>query len=167
MRSYRLSIAGPRRDLSGYILLEAIVSMAILSAGMIAVHGGMQQTLSMRGQARDYTQARFLIENLIAELDLQPQHVAGSKSGRFAGEFARFSYQWEISRTNLPTPPTPANTKPEDIKKLTYAYIAHVRVTLNWKRNSIQFSESAETLLTPNRLFVPPEKLERPAGLVF
>ncbi len=167
MTPYSIEPRAPRRHTRGYILVEALVAMTLLSAGMIAIHGGVRQTLFIRGQARDYTQARFLLENVIAELDLQPEHVMGSKSGSFGGEYSRFGWKWTISRIDLPTPPIPPDVPPEDIKKLNKSYLAKVRATVTWTRSGHRFEETAETLLAPERLFIPQEERERPPAWVY
>ena len=104
MRRPAPASAGVPSRRRGYILVETIVAMALLSAGMVAIQGGLRQAVLVRGQARDYTQARFLMDGLIADLSLQPEHVQGSKSGRFSGEYDRFSYTWTISRVDVPVP---------------------------------------------------------------
>jgi len=147
-----------RRTARGYILIETVVAMAVLSVSMVAIQRGARQTLYIRGQARDYTQARFLLENLIAEADLQPKHVEGMQSGRFGGDFDRFSWTVAISRVDLPMPPIPPDVPEEEIKELTCEYLTCVRATVAWMRAGREFEETAETLLAPERLFVPKEE---------
>lgn len=149
---------------SGYILFETMIALAVLSVGIFAIHRGMQQALFMRGQARDYTQVRFLIENLVAQLNLQRRHAEGEDSGQFPGEFNRFRYRWKISRVKLPLPPAAANVNPEEAMMLPYPYVALVQVWVSWERNGVAFQEQAQTILTPDRLFVPPAELGQPLG---
>lgn len=148
----------------GYILVEAIMSMALLSMGLIAIHGAIRQTIIVRGQARDYTQARFLLEQTLAYLELQPQHTEGAQSGQFEGDFSRFSWAWKISKIDIPLPPFPPDTPWEVIEnfKLNADYVAKVVVTVSWTRTGRRYEESFETLWPPEKLWLPPPLEELP-----
>ena len=87
----------------GYILFEAVFSMAILSIAGLTFQSALQQAILTRGQAMDYTTAKFLLEQINAEIELQPQHVEGEKSGTFPEPYNRFSYQYKISKISIPT----------------------------------------------------------------
>ena len=62
-----------RRPNNGYILLESLVAMGILSVGVVVIQNALQQGLITRGQSQDYTQARFALERIVA--DRGPQNV--------------------------------------------------------------------------------------------
>ena len=143
----------------GYILIEAVMSMVLLSLGLVAIQGAIRQTIVVRGQARDYTQARFLLEETLARLETQPQHVEGSQSGNFEGDFSRFAWEWKISKIDVPLPPFPPDITPEEIAvfKLNVSYVAKVEVTLSWTRSGRSYKETFETLWPPEKLWVPPE----------
>ncbi len=141
----------------GYILIETVMAMAVLSVGIVAVQSGVRQTLIVRGQARDYTQARFLLEQLIAEIDLQPMHVESSKSGRFEGEHSRFKWRWEISKLDIPEPEPPPAAPMDELPELPVKYIVKVTATVSWERGGREFEETVQTLLGPERLFLPEE----------
>ncbi|UCC16519.1 MAG: hypothetical protein JSU58_09150, partial [Dehalococcoidales bacterium] len=65
----------------------------MLSIGLVAVNRAFGEALLVRAQARDYTQARFLLEERMGELELQPVLAEGTASGNFGKEFPRF--RWE------------------------------------------------------------------------
>ena len=144
----------------GYILFETMVAMVLLSVGLIAINRAMRETIVVRGQARDYTEARFLIEETISMLELQPQLVEASKSGRFEGEHARFTYKWQVSKVDVPEPELPADAPPEETEKFKLAarYLAKIEATVSWERFGRKYEQTAQTLWTPEKLFIPEEK---------
>ncbi len=158
----------PPRNRGGYILIEAAVAMVLLSIGALTVHRTIQEAVRTRGQAQDYTRARFLLEQVMADLESQPELVEHSDRGRFEGEHARFSWDYRVRRVNLPKPGRPLRPPPEGekIKKFTYPegqeYLAHLRATVSWTRSGRPFSESYETLLAPEALWQRPRRGPRP-----
>lgn len=146
---------------AGYILVDATVAMIVLSAGIVAIQSGMRQTLHLRGLARDYTEARFLLESLVAELGLQAKHAEHSKSGRFPGEHSRFRWHYTVSRSEVPKPRIPPDMPPDQVRVLNSAFLTRITVTISWTRGDEEYEETAETLLSPNRLFLPEEEMLR------
>ncbi|HOZ46874.1 MAG TPA: hypothetical protein PLO37_00500 [Candidatus Hydrogenedentes bacterium] len=144
----------------GYILIESALAMALLSICMLAIQGAIRQTLFVRGQARDYTQVKFLLESIIGEIELQPEYIAMSKTVALPGEFSRFTASWDITRIDLPTPPLPRDVEEDEIKRLSVPYLAKVKATVKWQRSGQHFEESAETILAPERIYVTKEELE-------
>jgi DNA-directed RNA polymerase beta subunit len=144
-----------KRTSAGYILVEAVIAMTILSIGVMTIQRGIRQTLIVRGQARDYTQARFLLENIIAEVELQPEHAIENKSGQFGGDQSRFRWSWEITKIDLPAPPLPPNMDPKQAKELNVKYLAKIKATVRWTRNNKEYEETMETLFAPEKLWLP------------
>jgi hypothetical protein len=145
----------------GWVLLEAIVALTVLSVGVWAVNRALQDALLTRAMAQDYTQARFFLEQVISELELQPVLAEGaSKSGTFGDDYPRFSYTWMVSKVDVPAPQIPPQllaimqTEPE----LPVPYLGKLRVTVNWTRAGRSFSRSLETLIAPNRLYTQEER---------
>ena len=137
-----------------------MIAMMVLSVGMIGINRAMQQTIIVRGQARDITQARFLLEETIAMLELQPQLVEATGAGQFEGKNSRFSYKWQVSKVDVPEPPIPPDLPPEEVEKfkLSAPYLAKIEATISWERSWRQYEQTAQTLLTPEKLFVPKEE---------
>jgi len=150
-----------RLDLSaGYILFETMVAMMLLSMGMIGLNRAMQETIVVRGLARDNTQARFILEETIAMLELQPQLVEATGSGQGEGENSRFSYKWTVSKVDVPEPPIPPGLPPEEVEKfkLSAPYLAKIEATVSWERSGRNFEQTAQTLWTPEKLFIPKDQ---------
>lgn len=147
----------------GYILVEAVMAMMVLSVSMVTLQAGLRQGIFVRGQARDYTEARFLLDNIIAKLNLQPQLVESSSSGNYMGE--KYHWEWQVSKIDLPVPPMPASA-PVDMepKPLPVTYIAKVRIKITWSRWGRDFEEQAETLWAPERLWQPPPVQTAPSA---
>lgn len=154
-----------RRAGGGYILLEATVALLLLSIGAYAAHGVIRQAIETRGQAQDYTTVRFLLEQLIAQAELQRELVDTQREGTFTGEYDRFSWTYTVRRVNLPPPPAPEDPwggyraeRPFQYSPLT-SYIVHVSATVTWRRAGREYSETMETLLTPYRRWLSPGEL--------
>lgn len=151
------------RRTAGYIMIETVVAVAVLSLGAVAVNGAIRQAIQTRGQAQDFTRARFLLDSITNELLLQPLLTEGSDSGRFDDPDSRFAWAWTVQRVNPPVPTKPFKPLPPDAKPsppVQYpresSYLAHVHVTVRWERAGMPFSESYETLLAADRLWQPP-----------
>ena len=144
----------------GYILFETLVAMTLLSIGLIAINRAMRETILVRGVSRDHTQARFLLEGLIGNLELQPELNEASGSGRFEGELSRFSYKWAVSKVEVPEPPLPSDMPAEEAEKfkLSAFYLAKIEATVSWQRSGRSYEQTAQTLWTPEKLFVPEEQ---------
>ncbi len=151
------------RRAAGYIMIETVVAVMVLSLGAFAVNGAIQQAIRTRGQAQDFTHARFLLDGLMNEIQMQPVLREESQTGRFSGPDARYSWEWSVRRVNPPVPQAPFKPLPPGAKPLPpfqyspeLSYLAHVRVVIRWERAQMPFEESYETLLAPERLWQPP-----------
>jgi Tfp pilus assembly protein PilV len=101
-----------RHSRCGYILLEAVAAMAVLSIGLLAVNQGMREALRTRGQARDYTQARFVLEDVMGRLLFEPLLAEGTKSGTAGeGELSRFRWSYTVSRVEIPAASMPGRPR--------------------------------------------------------
>ena len=154
----------PRRVSSGgYILVEAVIALGLLSIAVGLIHSSIRDTLVVRGMVRDYTQARFLIEQLVAEVQLQPIFVEEEREGRFDGEFSRFRWKWKMMKIDIPPPPPPpprpdGTPRPPREKEfeLPIPKLAKLTVTVSWTQAGRAFEETVETMYSPNRLWTPP-----------
>jgi general secretion pathway protein I len=89
------------RSRRGFTLLEVLVAMAILGLGMIAVFGGMSQSLNVTARLRDKTLANWVALNQITELQVTGEYPdAGNRSDQV--EMARSEWAWEMKITNIP-----------------------------------------------------------------
>lgn len=150
-----------RRGQDGYIMLEAAVALVLLTAGVYAVHGTIQQAIEARGQARDYTQVRFLLEEVLADVEMQPKLVEHEERGRFDPPHERFSWSYAVRRIDLPLPEIPEELTEGGIE-FPVEYLAHVTATVTWTRGGREYSESFETLFSPEKLWQPPKEPGQP-----
>ena len=136
------------------------MALSLLSIGLITIHGALRQTIQVRGQARDCTQVRFLLESIIAHVELQPILVEGSDSGTFEeGDLSRFAWSWKVSKVEVPLPPFPPDIPPEVAAnfQLPAPYLTKIEAKVSWTRSGKKFEERAETLANPAKLFIPKE----------
>jgi len=154
--------SGPRHTARarGYILLEAVVSMALLSVSVIGINGALRQAILVKGEAQDYTQARFILEQQIAKVELQRQLSETENSGTCRGELSRFRWRYKVSKIQLPEPELPPDIPPERLRdlKMRAPYMAKIEAIVTWSRSGIEHEETIETLWIPDKLWTPPEE---------
>ncbi len=141
----------------GFILLETLVAMVVLSIGVVAVNRALHEALIARAQARDYTHARFMLEQLMSELEMQPLLVEGTASGNFGKAHPRFGWDRRVDKVTLPPPQLPGTVTQQMRQKFVppVTYLAQVTVTVRWTRAGRQFAETAQTIVSDSRLYVP------------
>lgn len=145
----------------GYILFEAVFSMALLSIAGLTFQSALHQAILTRGQANDYTIARFLLERVNAEIELQPQFEETEKSGQFPSPYNRFTYEWKISKLSIPKPSLPSKLPPdlrENLEKMFRDYMAKVDIWIRWQRAGMNFEVHAQNLFQPEKLWLPEEQ---------
>ena len=120
-----------------------------------------------RGQAQDYTRARFLLEQVVADQQLQPLVVERADDGFFDGEEnGRFMWEYQIKKIRLPKPPEPTTPPPPGTSRAPFRYpldggfLVHIVATVSWTRSGQEFSESIETLFSPQKLWQSKEEEE-------
>lgn len=145
----------PRRNDAGYIMLEAAVALVLMTMGVYAIHGTIQQAIEARGQAQDYTEVRFLLERILAEVEMQPELSEHDDQGTFEEPHQRFSWHYSVRRVNISLPPPPPES--EHAFRYPQRYLAHVQATVTWTRAGKKYSESFDTLFTTQKLWQPPD----------
>lgn len=134
--------------------METVVAMAVLSIGIVTIHRALHQAALTRAQARDMTQARFLLERRMAELKLQPFFEEGTQSGGFGPDFPRFQWQTKVSEAKLPDPVPPDSPGPPELRnlKLPAPFLGKLTVTVRWTTAQQPYEESLETLISPDTI---------------
>lgn len=171
------------RGVGGYILFEALIALTVLSVTIYVIQDGIRQAVIARGQAQDFTQARFLLEDLVNQLQLQPLFQEEQKSGRFSGANGRFSWRYRIAIVDLPVPPAPPSRTVEPATQdygslpnfpgyqrqqeaelqLPVPFLGKIDATISWSRSGSPFEVSVQTLFAPERMWLPPPPPETPA----
>lgn len=144
----------------GYILVETITAMAVLSVSAVAVQQAVLTAVQARGLSQDYTTAQFLMEELAATAELEPRLASGdTRSGTFNAPHERFAYTLTVEKVAVPMPALPQGLTPEQRAVLAQAhlgYMGRLTVEIQWYRGGQPFSASGATLIAPGRLWLPP-----------
>lgn len=143
----------------GYILLETVVAMGVLSIGIGAMQGAIRQAIITRGQSQDYTVARLLLQRVAAEFDMQRLLRESEGSGQFFAPDERFSYQWALTTVEIPKPEVPGNIPPDiarDLLKKLKDKMPKLTVRVMWSRAGRDFEAVGETFYSPEKLWTPP-----------
>ncbi len=85
----------------GFTLLEVIVSMAILSIGLVAVLEAYSATARVSLQDEFITTATFLGAGKMEEVLKEPYITSGSDEGDFGEEFAEFTWTVDITDSEI------------------------------------------------------------------
>ena len=133
----------------GYVLVETLVAMAVLSASMITIHNALGQAALTHAQARDLTQARFLLNAKMGEFRVNPALEEGDTAGDFGEAFSRFHWQARVSKVRLPEPPPPSIQEVAPIKLAT-PFLGKIVVTVQWTTRRQPSEERLETLVSPS-----------------
>ena len=93
-----LSEHGPRkaRGSRAYILIETIVALAVLSAGLAAVFSAFSSSLGAAEHSKDLTVATLLAEEKITQLRLAGPDSLGLSEGGFGEDYAGFTWRTAI-----------------------------------------------------------------------
>lgn len=145
----------------GYILVETVVAMAVLSISILGVHQGISQALLARARTMDFTMARFLMEEKLNDLLIQPQLTEGQGKGTFDVPHERFSYEWSLKKVEVPKPEMTGEMNPERqqyVMKNWKSYVGKISITISWMRAGEPFERTGETLIGPDKLWQPPQK---------
>ncbi len=119
------------RDKKGFMLLELMVSMAILSTGLLAVTRSFISSLGASDYSRQYTLACILTEEKLNELEQSTDLFEETEHGSFEEPYSKFSWKSEIKQSSN-----------ESLK--------HVTVTTFWKDKGKQKKVRLSTLLLEN-----------------
>lgn len=81
---------------AGYILLETLVALTVVSFGLVALFSVFSSTLAGVEHAEKLTVATLLAEEKLAELKVTPPRVIGISEGSFADSFPGFAWRTVI-----------------------------------------------------------------------
>lgn len=150
-RINKRTVAG--RCTRGLMLMEVVVSMVVLSIGIVAVSRSFSVALHARGLAQDYTDARFLASNTLATLiaDTRIGNSGGGEGG-FGPDWPRFSWQAKVSQSQFEynrIVPTGGMKSVEDSLKIQPLFFGKVDVTIKWTRRGQEHSRTVSALVPP------------------
>jgi general secretion pathway protein I len=90
-------IATAKRDtrsaLSGFTLLEVMISLAIIAIALIAIYSTYTQTISLNVEQRFNTTAPLLAAKIVSDFESRPRDDLTDESGEFGPEFP--GYTWD------------------------------------------------------------------------
>ncbi|MBU0700229.1 prepilin-type N-terminal cleavage/methylation domain-containing protein [bacterium] len=101
---------------NGFILLEVMIALAILSSGLILILSSFSVSLMAVRNCEDYTRAAFLLQEKISELEENPS--TGSLDGGFEDEEG---FRWKAG-----------------IKDAGGLGLKEIKVTVEWKNGTAE-----------------------------
>ena len=151
---------GSNTRVQGWVLMEALVSMVVLSIAVLAINRGFAEAVLTRAIARDYTQARFFLEQIAGEVEMTPILIDGAEGeGKFGNENSRFSYTWSVAKKDVKPPKIPSYLPPR-MQQLAkefeppIEYLGELNVRVRWTRACGSYSAELNTMIAPDRIIV-------------
>lgn len=146
----------------GYVLLETVGALVVLSVGIVGVHQAMREAVMTRAQARDYTQARFLLQALVAQVELQPLVYPGEYQGAYADSLSRFRWKYKVDLVQLPemqpsvqAVPRPSRGRPMIVRRQPVTHMGRITAEVSWTLRNQEYSQRTQTLMQPEKVFRP------------
>ena len=93
--------AGKPAKTSGFTLLEVMLAMAILAIALTAVFQSQSQSISMANSSRFSTTASLLAQSKMAEIEAMSFEEINSGSGDFGDDFPDYSWNVDVSDTEI------------------------------------------------------------------
>ena len=90
------SVTGKTSSRQAFTLIEILVSVAILAAGLVAIMSSFNASLSTLSSSGDRMRAAFLMKETISTME--QEGFGGAAGGRFSGADAGFSWRTEVHR---------------------------------------------------------------------
>ena len=146
---------------AGYIFVETVVAMGVLSISTLVIQDALRQGIMTRRQAQDYTTARILLEQVAGEQALLLQQPEGSGSGRFPPPHESYSFEWTLERVDVPLPPLPPDMTPPEREYFVEHYVDYLgklTVRIKWRRGGVDLEALGETLLRPALIWLPEDQ---------
>jgi hypothetical protein len=150
------------RRAGGYVLLEAIGAMVVLSVGIVAINEATREIMLTRAQARDFTRAGFLLEELMSGLQLRPQLTEGTFQGKYGENVPRFRWKYVVSTVQIggeeqvPQFAVGPDGRPIAVE-LPVKYMVRIVGTVSWTLKGQEYFRSTQTLCQPEKLPKPDE----------
>lgn len=117
-------------DSRGVALVEVLVSVAVIGAGLVSVIGALDTCVRTADHSRQRTTALFLLEeSLNAAVASDRLRVGSPMTGRFDKPYDQFSWRWEKEAL--------------EVRPWT-----RVTVTIDWKRANRPMSLSGQRVAT-------------------
>ncbi len=119
----------------GFTLLEVVISLAILGAGLMVIIELFAGGLRLGRASEEYTKATQYARMKMEELALKPPAAEGIEEGEFDGPFR---WKMEIRRVDLLPFEKEADFKPP-------VELLHIKVDVIWKSGLKERSMSVES----------------------
>jgi len=158
-----------RSPMRGYVLVEVVVSMMVLTVGILSVSRSFSVAMLARGLSQDYTDSRYLAAEQIWQAVAQAEAGAltlGGAQGRFPDPWRKFSWEWKVEETSLPYEVSvkirevvgPQRSRrgrsrravPQvEIEEQPEKFFNRVVVTVKWTRRNVEYERWVATLVPP------------------
>lgn len=131
----------------GFLLIELLVTIAILSFGLVFILAGFHSSLNALRVSQNIVRASEILEEKMLELEKQTEEEKGIIAGTSEGEIDGFS--WISSVVPLEETAVPADDSlwDEDIAPVLETVLSKVELSLHWSEGTKERDLSVVTYL--------------------
>jgi len=86
----------------GFTLLEVMVAVVLLSLALVSLLHANNQSLLLKGNAQNVTQATLLAREKLSEIQMDPSSLEESQSGDFGPRFPYWHWEVKSEETDVP-----------------------------------------------------------------
>ncbi|RJP58103.1 MAG: hypothetical protein C4541_08730 [Candidatus Auribacter fodinae] len=139
--------ASPKKLVSqyGFLLMEAVLAIMIVSAGTVAIMRTYATSLAAGTISQQYLEASMLIEQIIAQTLSQQEITAGLTNGSFEYPYEAYSWEqtveevypeFEMTEEEMAEEPVPPGTETEDTAQQAVYLLKKISVKVMWQYRS-------------------------------
>lgn len=151
----------------GYVLVEVVVSMMVLTVGILSVSRSFSVATIARGLSQDYTDSRYLAAERMWKTIAMSEAgtlTLGSAQGKFPVPWQKFSWELKVEETTIPYEVSVKITRVDEpqrgsrgrnrnpaprVEEQPEKFFARAVITLKWKRRNVEYQRWVATLVPP------------------
>jgi len=135
----------------GFVLIEVMVSVAILNIGLLGAFTGIRSAKNLLERAANIQEATFVLDELMSYFALNPPPLYSKHSGNKVMTLG--SYQWSVEVTRIRSGPLSgrAQISPDhEEEPEVQPDLRKVQVKISWRKHGRTGSIEAQQLVVKN-----------------
>ena len=131
----------------GFLLIELLVTIAILSSGLVLILAGFHSSLNALRTSQNVIRASQILEQEMLNLERQTEEEEGIVAGVREGEVNGFSWFQEVVPLEETAIPIDESLWDEDIAPALETVLSTVKLSLRWREGVKERELSVVTYL--------------------
>jgi prepilin-type N-terminal cleavage/methylation domain-containing protein len=131
----------------GFLLIELLVTIAILSGGLVLILAGFNSSLNALRTSQNIIRASEILEEKMWQLEQQAEEEEGIVAGEDEGEVNGFSWVKEVLPLEETALPQDESLWDEETAPILETALSEVKLNLHWREGSKERELSVITYL--------------------